>query len=50
MKIKLTSAIGGHKAGDTINVTPKTAAYLTDREHVEEPKARGKKADDKTDE
>lgn len=44
--IKLTSAIGGHKAGDTINVTPKTAEYLTTRGHVEQLKPRAKKTDD----
>lgn len=50
-KIKLATAIGGHKAGDTITVTTKIAEYLTDNGHVEEPKPRAavKKTDDKTD-
>lgn len=49
-KIKINTDLSGHKAGDTITVTNKTAAYLTERGLVEEPKPRTstKKADDKT--
>lgn len=37
-KIKLTTDLGGHKAGDTIEVTPKTAEYLTTQGHVDDSK------------
>lgn len=45
--ITLTTALAGHNAGDTINVTPGAAAFLTDNGYAEpnEPaksKARGK--------
>lgn len=40
IKIKLTSNLGGHKAGDTIDVTPNVAEYLIDNEHAEASKAR----------
>lgn len=33
--IKLTTALGGHKVGDTITVTPKVAQHLTDHGHVD---------------
>lgn len=45
-KIKLTRNTGGNKAGDTIDVTPKTAVYLTAQGYAEEVKAtRTKKTD-----
>lgn len=38
-KIKLATELGGHKVGDTIEVTPKTAEYLTEQGHVDDTKA-----------
>lgn len=47
VKIKLTTDLGGHKAGDTIDVSPKTAEYLVELEHAESVKGRAsKKTDD----
>lgn len=43
MKIKLTRNLGGHKAGDTITATPKTADYLITLGHAEPTKAATKK-------
>lgn len=37
-KIKLNRDLGGHKAGDTIDVTPKTAVYLTEQGHADDTK------------
>jgi len=49
-KIKINRDLGGHKAGDTITVTTKTADYYAERGLIEETKAKTttKKADDKT--
>lgn len=43
--VTLTTALGGHNAGDTIEVTTGTAAFLTDNDYAEanEPaKTKGK--------
>lgn len=37
-KIKLATNLGGHKTGDTIEVTAKTAEYLTAQGHVDDTK------------
>lgn len=42
-KIKLTTNLGGHNAGDTIDVTPKTAEYLIGLEQAEAVKGRAPK-------
>lgn len=43
-KIKLATELGGHSVGDTIEVTAKTAEYLTEQGHVDDTKPEPKQA------
>lgn len=40
MKIKINTKLGGNEAGDTIDVTPKTADYLTEQGYVDDTKTK----------
>jgi hypothetical protein len=46
MKVKVTRNIGGHKDGDTIEVTEVVGAKMIERGDATEVKARGAKAKD----
>ena len=49
MKVKINRNIGGHTAGDTIDVTPKTAALLETHGVIDKPTPKTtKKTDTKT--